>query len=66
MLPVGCLFIALFVGFKMNRALVEQEFHAGNPFGNGMFQVWYQILRWVAPITIVIVFLYSLGIFELF
>ncbi|WP_193065124.1 sodium-dependent transporter [Oceanobacillus oncorhynchi] len=66
MLPVGCLFIALFVGFKMNRALVEQEFHAGNPFGNGMFQVWYQILRWVAPITIVIVFLYSLEIFELF
>ncbi|GAA0317699.1 sodium-dependent transporter [Oceanobacillus sp. FSL W7-1293] len=66
MLPVGCLFIALFVGFKMKRTLVEQEFHAGNPFGNGMFQVWYQILRWIAPITIVIVFLYSLGIFQLF
>ncbi|WP_080876257.1 sodium-dependent transporter [Oceanobacillus timonensis] len=63
MLPVGCLFIALFVGFTMNRTLVEQEFQARNPLGNGMFQVWYQLLRWIAPVTIVIVFLYSLGVF---
>lgn len=62
MLPGGCLLIALFVGFKMDRQLVEQEFHAGNQLGNGMFQTWYQILRWLAPITIIIVFLYSLGV----
>ncbi|MEK4300633.1 sodium-dependent transporter [Oceanobacillus sp. FSL W8-0428] len=60
MLPGGCLLIALFVGFKMNRTLVEQEFHAGNQFGNGMFLVWYQILRWLAPVMIIIVFLYSI------
>lgn len=60
MLPGGCLLIALFVGFKMNRTLVEQEFHAGNQFGNGMFQIWCQILRWLAPVMIIIVFLYSI------
>ncbi|GIO24919.1 sodium-dependent transporter [Oceanobacillus sp. J11TS1] len=62
MLPGGCLLIALFVGFKMDRKLVEQEFHAGSHWRNGMFQTWYQLLRWLAPITIVVVFLYSLGV----
>ncbi|WP_152656763.1 sodium-dependent transporter [Oceanobacillus sp. CFH 90083] len=62
MLPGGCLLIALFAGFKMDRKLVEQEFHAGNQLNNGLFQAWYQILRWLAPITIIIVFLYSLGV----
>lgn len=60
MLPVGCLLIALFVGFKMDRKLVEQEFHAGNQLNAGLFQTWYQILRWLAPIVIIIVFLYSI------
>ncbi|WP_066193638.1 sodium-dependent transporter [Gracilibacillus timonensis] len=62
MLPGGCLFIALFVGFKMDRDLVHQEFFFGNHFGEGVFQLWFGVIRWLAPVTIIVVFLYSLGI----
>ncbi|RKQ31359.1 sodium-dependent transporter [Oceanobacillus halophilus] len=62
MLPAGCLFIALFIGFKMDRQLVKQEFTAGNNLGNSLFTTWFQIIRWLVPVTIVIVFLTTLGI----
>lgn len=62
MLPGGCLFIALFVGFKMDRTLVQQEFLAGGQFGINTYHVWYQLIRWLVPITIIIVFLTTLGI----
>ncbi|AXI08371.1 hypothetical protein CUC15_05255 [Oceanobacillus zhaokaii] len=62
MLPGGCLFIALFIGFKMDRTLVRQEFSYGNNLSNGMYQVWFQLMRWIVPITIIFVFLGSIGI----
>ncbi|SFB16048.1 neurotransmitter:Na+ symporter, NSS family [Lentibacillus halodurans] len=62
LLPGGCLLIALFIGIKMDRALMKQEFSNGNKLSSGTFQLWFQIMRWVVPITIVIVFLNSLGI----
>jgi len=61
-LPVGCLLISLFVGFKMDRALVRQEFFNGNHLSNGWYRTWIILLRWVAPITIVVVFLSTLGL----
>ncbi|MFS0752514.1 sodium-dependent transporter [Oceanobacillus sp. 1P07AA] len=62
MLPAGCLFIAIFIGFKMDKQLVKQEFSYGNNLSNGVFQTWYQLMRWVVPFTIIIVFLYSIGV----
>ncbi|GAB3042776.1 sodium-dependent transporter [Virgibacillus ainsalahensis] len=62
MLPAGCLFIALFIGFKMDQALVEQEFSYSTNISPGIYQVWIQLIRWIVPVTIVIVFLGSLGI----
>jgi len=62
MMPGGCLFIALFVGFKMEKILIKQEFAYGNQLSNGMYQVWFQLIRWVVPLTIIIVFLSSLGV----
>ncbi|BAC12816.1 sodium-dependent transporter [Oceanobacillus iheyensis HTE831] len=62
MLPAGCLFISIFIGFKMDKQLVKQEFSYGNNLGNGIFQTWYQLMRWVVPFTIIIVFLYSIGV----
>ncbi|NBJ70164.1 MULTISPECIES: sodium-dependent transporter [Clostridia] len=61
MLPGGCLFIALFVGFKMDKQLIKQEFGYGNELGDTVYKAWYQLLRWLAPLTIIIVFLGSLG-----
>lgn len=62
MLPAGCLFIAIFIGFKMDKQLVKQEFSYGNNLSDGVFQIWYQLMRWVVPFTIIIVFLYSIGV----
>ncbi|GAB2548470.1 sodium-dependent transporter [Gracilibacillus alcaliphilus] len=62
MLPMGCLFIALFVGFRMNRDLVYQEFHLGSKVSDIVYKFWFQIIRWLAPLIIILVFLYSLGI----
>ncbi|MFD1360765.1 sodium-dependent transporter [Lentibacillus salinarum] len=62
LLPGGCLLITLFIGLKMDRRLMKQEFSYGNNLTGGSFQLWFQVMRWLVPITIVIVFLNSLGI----
>ncbi|RDW20391.1 hypothetical protein CWR48_06575 [Oceanobacillus arenosus] len=62
MLPGGCLFIALFIGYKMDKTLVKNEFSYGNNLSNGTYQVWFQLMRWLVPITIIFVFLGSVGI----
>src|SRR5699024_12151250 len=63
MLPVGCLMIALFIGYGMNQTLMKEEFLSGNHLSLHLYNTWFQILRWVVPITIGIVFLNSLYLF---
>ncbi|ASK61113.1 hypothetical protein CFK37_02340 [Virgibacillus phasianinus] len=62
LLPGGCLMISLFIGFKMNKVLMEQEFTYSSQLSGSWFQLWFQLMRFVVPITIIIVFLGSLGI----
>lgn len=62
MLPGGCLLISLFIGFKMNKELMKQEFSYSSNLSTGWYTLWFQLMRWVVPITIIIVFLTSLGI----
>lgn len=62
LLPGGCLLIALFIGIRMDKALIKQEFSYSNNLSPAMYQLWFQIMRWLVPITIVIVFLGSMGI----
>lgn len=62
LLPGGCLLIALFIGIKMNKELMKQEFSLSNSLSNGSYQLWFQLMRWIVPLTIIIVFLGSLGI----
>ncbi|MFD1039983.1 sodium-dependent transporter [Virgibacillus byunsanensis] len=62
LLPGGCLLIALFIGFKMDKTIMKQEFSYSNTLPTGMYQVWFQVMKWIVPITIIIVFLGSLGV----
>ena len=62
MLPVGCFMIALFIIFKLDRTFMETEFLAGNRLSPAVFQMWYQLMRWLVPVTIIIVLLSSTGI----
>ncbi|MBY7142712.1 sodium-dependent transporter [Virgibacillus sp. NKC19-3] len=60
LLPGGCLLIALFIGFRMDKTLIKTEFSYSNTLSPGLYQVWFQIMRWLVPVTIIIVFLGSI------
>lgn len=62
LLPGGCLFIALFIGFRMDRTLIKQEFLYSNHLANGTYHLWFNIMRWVVPVVIIVVFLGSLDV----
>lgn len=61
MLPLGSLLIALFIGFKMDRKLLKEEFHLGGQWSDGWYSSWWMLMRVLVPITICIVFLNTLG-----
>ncbi|MET1181195.1 sodium-dependent transporter [Peribacillus simplex] len=58
-LPVGALFISLFIGYQMKRIEVQKEFESGADSGRSLFKLWYFLIRYVVPIMIILVFLKS-------
>ena len=62
MLPLGNLFIAFFIIYKMNQTLVKKEFFQANDLQNYMFITWRILMKWVVPILILLVFLSTSGI----
>ncbi len=64
LLPLGNLLIALFVAWRMDRALVKEQFllSAGGP-GN-TYSIWLPLMRWIVPITIAVVFVYTISQFN--
>ncbi|WP_226669875.1 sodium-dependent transporter [Metabacillus litoralis] len=64
MLPLGCLLIAVFISFKMNKQLVKDEFTLSNKLSPAMFTLWSFLMKWVVPVTIIVVFLSTLGIIK--
>ncbi|MCM3761810.1 sodium-dependent transporter [Alkalihalobacillus oceani] len=63
MLPLGCLFIALFIVHRMDRKLVSEEFTAGNSLSASWLSLWLFLMKWVVPLTIIVVFINMLGLF---
>ncbi|KMY55739.1 hypothetical protein AC623_18835 [Bacillus sp. FJAT-27231] len=62
LLPLGNLLIAFFIAWRMNRELVREEFMLSHPFSNGVYSTWYLLMRWLVPLTIIIVFINTLGL----
>lgn len=62
-LPLGGLFIALFVGFRMDLKLVKQEFKEHSTFAK-WFTPWFYCVRYLAPLAVAIVFLYKVGLIK--
>lgn len=62
LMPLGALLIAVFVGFKVPRELLLNEIKSGSTFGVRIFSLWYLIIKYVAPVAIIIVFLDVLGV----
>ncbi|MGM1431443.1 sodium-dependent transporter [Bacillus cereus group sp. BceL295] len=62
LMPLGALFISIFVSFKMEKKVLEAEFFVGGNYGKKVFTYWAFLLRFVAPLAIIIVFLNVIGI----
>ena len=60
LLPLGGLVFTLFVGWKMSREDVRDEFTSGGTRNVRVFGVVYLLMRYVAPIGIVAVFITNL------
>ena len=63
LLPLGALFIALFVGYRYPREMLLQEFRAGSSVSVKGFALWLMLIRYVVPVVIIIVFVNMLGLF---
>ena len=63
-LPLGALFIALFVGYRVPVSILEDEFFQGSKTTKSLFQVWLFAVKYIIPIGIVIIFLHSVGLFS--
>lgn len=58
MLPLGGLFVAVFAGWIMPRATTRAELGAGE----GVYALWRILVRYVAPVGVIIVLLNLLGV----
>ncbi len=48
LMPLGALFISIFVSFKMENKVLEAEFFVGGNYGKKVFTCWAFLLRFVA------------------
>ncbi len=63
-LPIGGLMIAIYTGWRLDRAIAKEEFQAGSAV-KGMWHVWYFFIRWVAPAAIIAVILQKGGVINI-
>ncbi len=61
MLPLGGLFVALFVGWAMSRKSKHDEIGTKHQFA---FNAWNFLLKYITPLAVLIVFLQSTGLLE--
>ncbi|MDR2816014.1 MAG: sodium-dependent transporter [Proteiniphilum sp.] len=63
MLPIGGFFISLFVGWRLDRQLVYAQLtnEGALKFGVGFLKTYIFLLRYVAPIAILAIFIYGLA-----
>ncbi|MFX3625228.1 MAG: sodium-dependent transporter [Ectobacillus sp.] len=62
LLPLGVLAISLFVPAKIPKEKLQHELGIGTKYGKQWFTVWFFLIRYVVPVTVIIVFLNVIGI----
>ena len=63
-LPLGALLISIFVGYRVPKNILENEFFQGSKAKKSLFTIWYITIRYIVPVGIAIVFIYSIGNFN--
>ena len=59
MLPLGGLFIAIYVGWRMRESSVKDEIAIENP---ALYGLWRVLVRYVTPVAVSLIFLRVIGI----
>ncbi|WP_427110345.1 sodium-dependent transporter [Lysinibacillus xylanilyticus] len=62
LMPLGVLLVAIFVPFKMKKDVLMNELGVSKNKGYKLFVLWLFLLRYIAPIAIIIVFLNVIGL----
>ncbi|KAB7706576.1 hypothetical protein F9802_10275 [Bacillus aerolatus] len=62
LMPLGALLIAIFVPMKISKQRLIEEISEGSSIGKKIFAAWFLLIKYFAPVIIVIVFLDVLGI----
>ncbi|RXQ96081.1 sodium-dependent transporter [Ancylomarina salipaludis] len=62
LLPLGGLFISLFIGWFWGRKRIEEELAKGSKLSRGLITAFIFVVKFVAPGAIAIVFLNGLGL----
>lgn len=62
MLPFGSLLISFFIIYRADKSLVKNEFELNSTAASRLYPAWRFLMICVAPITIIIVFLNTLGL----
>jgi len=66
MLPLGGMFIALYVGWVMDPQLRKRELHTGTTWTQSWFyKGWVFLLRFVAPLAVALVILQRVGLIDI-
>lgn len=60
LLPIGGLLTAFYIGWHLKKDFLRSEFKKGSTLGI-LFTVWFFLVRWVAPIGILLIFLQKGG-----
>jgi NSS family neurotransmitter:Na+ symporter len=62
-MPIGGIFISVFVGWYLKRRMVHEEITNGGTLRVPLFGLFIFILRYVAPVAIFLIFLDQFHVF---
>ena len=63
MLPLGGILVAIFTSWLMSRSSTIDELGVGD---KNIYKIWRFIVRYIAPLGVIIIFLNTMGFFKLF
>lgn len=62
-MPVGALLVCLFAGWVVDKHVLRNELTNSGALHQPMFGAYYIVVRFIAPVMIVLIFLNELGFF---
>ena len=63
MLPLGGILVAIFTSWLMSRSSTIDELGVGD---KNIYKIWRFVVRYIAPLGVIIIFLNTMGFFKLF